>query len=230
MNADDLMTRINEAKNKLQSAKDSLPRPGDSQIIESSQVINELNYSRSNEALLRMHQEMIGNLDDIDKMRFFNSLSGLGISLPASLEFAYRVRSGGEWDHKPMLRDELGLNPDKKPGTTGDEDWYFPIEGNSQDEYNYDIWSNIHFGYVGRAAGFAPWELRAGADLADGGRMPSDDLSVRIGMELWEKHGSNLAEDQLRQAIIDHTDEYKRLQTEENTAVITPDNEKWNGK
>ncbi|KAM3096000.1 polymorphic toxin type 44 domain-containing protein [Phormidesmis sp. 146-35] len=230
MNADDLMTRINEAKNKLQSAKDSLPRPGDSQIIEGSQVINELNYSRSDEALLRMHQEMISNLDDIDKMRFFNSLSGTGISLPALAEFAYRVRSGGEWDHKPMLRDELGLNPDKKPGTTGDEDWYFPIEGNSQDEYNYDIWSNIHYGYVGRAAGFSPIELRGGADLADGGRMPSDDLSVRIGMELWEKHGSNLTEDQLRQAIIDHTDEYKQLQTEENTAVITPDDEKWNGE
>ena len=205
----------------LQRARNQMPAKYRSEVTD---------YAKSEEALIRMHQEMIGNLDDIDKMRFFNSLSGPGRSL-ALAEFIYRVGPGGEWDHKEMLRDELGLNPDKKPGTTGDEDWYFPIEGNSQDEYNYDIWSNIHYGYVGKAAGFSTFELKVGADLADGGRrIPADDVSVRIGIELWEKHGSNLTEDQLRQAIIDHTDEYKRLQTEENTAVITPDDEKWNGK
>lgn len=245
MSAADLIARIENSKSKLQSAKDLLTKQERSSTIEkpdysqSQDLLSNsqaLDYSRSEEALTRMHQEMISNLDDIDKMRFFNFSHGPFPSPLALAEFAYRVGPDGEWDHKPMLQRELDFNPDEEPG----KGFYFPIEGNDQNEYNYDIWSNIHYGYVGMAAGFTSDELRSGADLADskspqevlggGHRVPADDLSVRIGIELWEEHGPNLTEEQLRQAIIDHTDEYKQVQNDDNTAVITPQDEEWNGK
>jgi len=217
---------LQESKQLLQSSRGNTPKmPEDA-------------YARADEATTRMHQEMIGNLDDIDKMRLANALNGPFPSVTAMLEWLYMVGPwndgglkgllpGGAWNHKPMLREELGFDREEEPG----EGFYFPIDPNSPDEYNYDIWSNIHYGYIGSAAGFTPFELREGADAADGfKRMPADDLSVRIGIELWEKHGSNLTEEQLRQAIIDHTDDYKQAQTEENPAVVTPEDPEWNGR
>lgn len=264
MDVDDLMTRIKEAEDKLQYARDLLLEHEDSQVIEDLQVINanKLDYSRSDEALLRIHQEMISNLDDIDKMQFFNRLSrslivlqSSSVALPvlaklaalptlvklsklavlaklaALAEFTSRVADGREWDHKDMLKDELELNPDKKPGTTGDEDWYFPIEGNDQYEYSYEIWSNIHYGYIGVAAGFTEDELRVGSLAADKGiYVPADDLSVRIGIELWQEHGSNMTDEDLRQAIVDRTEEYRKVQNNTSIAVIDSEDEGWNGK
>ncbi|MGV0028164.1 polymorphic toxin type 44 domain-containing protein [Phormidesmis priestleyi] len=235
MSAADLMDRIERARNQLQAARDQLEqsrpsnplddardRPRPSNPLDQLGPRN-LDYSRGDEALIRMHQEMISNLDDIDKMQIFNGLSGLlpsSLALPSRLaalaEFGWRVRQDGEWDHKPLLRRELGLDPDEEPGPG----FYFPIRGNEQYEYNYDIWSNIHFGYVGMAAGFTDVELRGGAIAADGGTyVPADDLSVRIGIELWQEHGSNMTDEDLRQAVIDHTEEYRRIQNDTNIAV-----------
>lgn len=232
MSIPDLVTRINTAKNELRAARNELRAARNTMLniisFETTSGFKPDSYVKSDEALIRMHQEMIGNLDDIDKMKFLNSRGALGKPL-ALIEFAHRVRQGGEWDHKPLLRDELELNPDGEPGKTGDEDWHFPIRGNSQVEYNYDIWSNIHYGYVGSAAGFSSIELRGGAMVADGFKnIPADDLSVQIGIELWEEHGENLTDEQLRQAIIDQTDEYLKVQNEENIVVITAQDEEFN--
>jgi hypothetical protein len=100
----------------------------------------------------------------------------------------------------------------------------FPIPGDDEHEYNYDIWSNIHYGYVGMAAGFNSLELRGGAIAADGQYVPADDLSVQIGIELWEKYGPNLTPEQLHQAILDRKEEYLRIQDETNIVVRPIDN------
>jgi hypothetical protein len=245
MSADDLINRIEEAKDKLQSAKDLLFKS------EGFQAINELDYTRSDEALDIMHQEMISNLNKIGRMHFMNQFNdllvptlldtvphltspltvptalGAGAKAVALAEFAARVRPGGEWDHKPLLQRELDFDRDEEPGAG----FYFPIEGNNQYEYNYEIWSNIHYGYIGMAAGFTEAELRAGAIAADGFEyVPSDDLSVQIGIELWEKYGSNLTEEDLRRAILDHTDEYLAVQDDSSVAVIDSNDQRWNGR
>jgi hypothetical protein len=64
------------------------------------------------------------------------------------------VRQGGPWDHKPYIRKTF--HP-RVPG--GEQVWH--IHGNYV--YYYDIWSNIHYGYVGAAAGFTESELLDGA-------------------------------------------------------------------
>jgi hypothetical protein len=70
--------------------------------------------------------------------------------------WAERVGSGRPWDHKPILIKRLSKQHIFNKGWQryGDEDYYF------------DIWSNMHYGYVGAACGFGVDELLGGAGLA----------------------------------------------------------------
>ena len=69
----------------------------------------------------------------------------------------------GNWDHKPLLMDEkrspvpevLSERPGKPRG--------WSAVGSRL--YRFDIWSNIHYGYVGRASGFSQAELTGGAGI-----------------------------------------------------------------
>lgn len=66
-----------------------------------------------------------------------------------------KVMQNAEWDHKPKLR-RMFASP-----STGTSVWH--AYGSTQ--YFYDIWSNIHYGYVGAAAGFSEAVLLDGAGL-----------------------------------------------------------------
>jgi hypothetical protein len=121
----------------------------------------------------------------------------------------------GKWDHKPDLRQIL------RP--TGAEDLHFPIEGDPDHEWYYDIWSNIHYGFVGRAAGFSAWELQTGAKMggAAGTNDGVDEITVQIGVDLWDSYGNNLTKQQLHQKILSQrgavlsvqgTNDYKEAQ------------------
>lgn len=68
----------------------------------------------------------------------------------------------------------------------------------------YDIYSNIHYGYVGRAAGFPEESLIAAANLNDGAtgvNDAGDDITMRIGAQLYERYGSDLTRAQLHEGI-----------------------------
>lgn len=131
------------------------------------------------------------------------------------------VKPGGPWDHKALVRSKFG-------------NWScdFP----KKTHYNYDVWSNIHYGYVGLAAGFSRATLLDGAGVAqlitwtvpDGywsRRLavlgdadvfralddPADQEAIRVGCELWEKHKKALTKEQLKAAAQAHA---VKLQTE----------------
>ncbi len=81
--------------------------------------------------------------------------------------------------------------------------------------YRFDIWSNIHYGYVGRATGFSQPELTGGAGIEQIGSDlynyrhthqwphrspgadnwaaswddPSDNAAIQIGIHLWDQYG-----------------------------------------
>jgi hypothetical protein len=59
-----------------------------------------------------------------------------------------RVGQNRPWDHKPKIKAEFGGDVRHKQGGY---------------DYFYDIWSNIHYGYVGMAAGFSEQMLLDGA-------------------------------------------------------------------
>jgi hypothetical protein len=124
--------------------------------------------------------------------------------------WAEKVRTNGEWDHKPYIAKTFKFRVPRSSKTQerhilGDFTYY------------YDLWSNIHYGYVGAAAGFSESELLDGAGLeqigttllrlglpkknADGLRGWDDEpdrVSIGIGIELYKKNSNNInAEDVL---------------------------------
>lgn len=71
--------------------------------------------------------------------------------------WAWLVRENGDWDHKKDIRETFTpADPLAK------EQHYHHYNGFL---YFYDIWSNIHYGYVGMACGFTESELLDGAGL-----------------------------------------------------------------
>ncbi|AVO59737.1 polymorphic toxin type 44 domain-containing protein [Pseudomonas chlororaphis] len=78
----------------------------------------------------------------------FYSLA-LGKRAKALAIWTERVGQNRPWDHKPIIRRTIGGIWHKQ----GDYDYF------------YDIWSNIHYGYVGMAGGFSESVLLDGAGI-----------------------------------------------------------------
>jgi len=103
------------------------------------------------------------------------------------------VKSGAPWDYKPEVLRRFGPS----------------VEVNNV-MYRFDILGNIHFGFVGMAAGFEAFELKVGAGIANFwdnrkneeyrrklvsegwlfsfGDDPSDQAAISIGIELYEQY------------------------------------------
>jgi hypothetical protein len=124
------------------------------------------------------------------------------------LAFRNMVKGGAAWDYKKAIRDEYGKwSADPKRGVV----------------YYFDIWGNIHFGYIGTAIGFTETRLLDGAGIAHaienksqplskiiaavingGGRKfddPLDQVAIRVGIGLWKRHGAAVTAKQILAAV-----------------------------
>lgn len=136
--------------------------------------------------------EVARNIDSapVDLIQFAN-IFGRG---SAYVLWAERVGPGRPWDHKGAIQNAYGLSS--------------PVPG-KEGEISWDVWSNIHYGIVGRHAGFSREELQFGAFAADKfKRNEGDQLAIDIGMDLYEKYGEDVTPEQIRQAVIDHYEEF----------------------
>ncbi|WP_058970225.1 polymorphic toxin type 44 domain-containing protein [Pseudomonas syringae] len=68
----------------------------------------------------------------------------------AMVIWAEKVGQNREWDHKPKILEKFNNDVRHKQGRYA---------------YYYDIWSNIHYGYIGMAAGFSEILILEGAGL-----------------------------------------------------------------
>jgi hypothetical protein len=167
---------------------------------------------RFNEAVKFMYSEMMHN-----PFNFFLYMENLNLPNSPLNKLALwnqMVDNGHRWDHKSILVEKLYLK-----GTN----YSFEFPGDQDYEYFYDIWSNVHYGYVGRAIGI-PREILQGFSIANdvwsdikGLKIPRifdgpDYNAVAIGMDLWDSGQTleNLTEDKLRQAILDNRDKLNR--------------------
>ena len=120
----------------------------------------------------------------------FNPAGGQALYAPGAAcganalsKWTAMVQQGGPWDHKPKLDEKFGLEEKN--------DYYTPIPG-ADGEMFYDVWSNVHYGYVGTLAGFDSSTLHGGAsandvihnDVYDEG----DRISVQLGIDLAKKY------------------------------------------
>ncbi|MET9874886.1 RHS repeat-associated core domain-containing protein [Actinacidiphila glaucinigra] len=122
---------------------------------------------------------------------------GHGVALA---RFYKLIHAGAKWDHKGFLLERFQL--------LKRDLLYTPIETSSGSRaLLYDVWSNIHYGYVGRAAGFHRTELMEAqkAKLPGVGRSDAgggDGVSVRLGMDLYDRYGSDMTIAQLHEGIM----------------------------
>lgn len=143
---------------------------------------------------------------------------GVAQVLAAYYHWYKLVKPGGIWDHKPTLEREFGT---------------WSCDFDKATHYYYDIWSNIHYGYVGLAAGFPEKILLGGAGVAQAmaGTVPDgywqraydrlfdlpvlealddprDQSTIEIGFELWKSHGAELDAEALLEAVREHSGEF----------------------
>ena len=99
------------------------------------------------------------------------------------------VRPNGVWDHKPLIAGDQNLvnnsvlRPIRKNGPVRNA--VFHKYGNH--DYFYDVWSNIHYGYVGKVCGFtdnillqAPGLLQIATDLYRAVRTRNSSFLPRV--------------------------------------------------
>lgn len=170
-----------------------------------------------------------GCIADFQKLPFWRQLLSLGITpqqcidmemtarTAALLSWGLNVRQDGIWDHKPIIARRF--HP-RNPG--GQQHWHLY----NTTLYYYDVWSNVHYGYVGKAAGFSDSVLLDGAGLEQIGSTllrfsrpqrdatvsglrawddPHDRAGVEMGIILYQTNPNNLTTQILLNAIINST-------------------------
>lgn len=133
----------------------------------------------------------------------------------AAMAFYDKVQTGGEWDHKPQLQEMFDLEDES--------DFYFKDPTRGRAVY-YDIYSNIHYGYIGRAAGFDESTLilaANGGTAATGANDSGDDISMKIGAQLYDQYGPNMTRQQLHEGINRAMQELERIQLQNPDVDIT---------
>lgn len=124
-----------------------------------SYIAGEMNRNILSSEVLEMQR--LNNYDSASPDREPPRLTGLGGPVARALNkyrdtatswaiWASKVGPHMDWDHKPKLR-KLFVGLHHKQGAY---------------EYFYDIWSNIHYGYVGIIGGLSESELLDGAEAA----------------------------------------------------------------
>ena len=121
--------------------------------------------------------------------------------------FLNSVREGQLLDHKWRLDDLLGIPRWSKTNATP---FWTPIPSDPAPErLASDVWSNIHYGYVGRAQGLPEWLLYSGAQrigISDAG----DEFAINLGFQLWREHGRGIAANDLHRAIVASIPDWRR--------------------
>lgn len=120
----------------------------------------------------------------------------------------------GKWNHKPKIRELFRKYAVHRPLRADDpKDKWVPSESHFHKykgyDYFLDVWSNIHYAYVGLSIGFDEATLIDGSDSAQkatpgtkGGDTKDDKTSINIGFALYKKFGK-YAERLTAQDILD---------------------------
>ncbi|MFP8966500.1 polymorphic toxin type 44 domain-containing protein [Pokkaliibacter sp. CJK22405] len=140
---------------------------------------------------------------------------GLTCREAAMMIWTKKVAQDSTWDHKPVI--SHCFHP-RDPQSQQFHAW-------KDRRYFYDIWSNIHYGFIGAASGFNDAMLLDGAGLEQiasdslAGSWPSrqgaltgklrdfdganDRLSIQLGIQLYRKSPGGISVNMLVNAILD---------------------------
>lgn len=123
----------------------------------------------------------------------------------------------GQWDYKADIN--------KKWGAAQRID-FCSIGHNEEVIFYYDIWANIHFGYIGIAGGFLEDDLLTGAALehaiSNPGQFrddPSDQASAKIGIDLYKQYGTGVTEEAVLMQVYIHKSELNKARVEDGQII-----------
>jgi len=120
----------------------------------------------------------------------------------------------GQWDYKKEIgeREDLGYNAQRID--------FCSIGMDEEVVFYYDIWANVHFGYLGMTGGFSEELLLEGAAIEHMGSNlgqtqddPSDQVCAGIGIYLYK---STLTEKSLLRQLYIHRHELNKARRNEN--------------
>ena len=195
-------------------------------------MANEMNanaHGQDARTLKRLNADSAARcIEEFQSLPLWRQLLGLGITpdrcidtemtnhTAALLLWAAKVRQDGDWDHKPKIAKRF--HP-RVAGPHAEQHWH--LYGLTL--YFYEVWSNIHYGYVGRAAGFSESTLLDGAGLEQIGSDllrgnlprsspntpglrsfddPHDRVAIQIGIRLQKSTPSNITAPMLIQEVV----------------------------
>lgn len=201
-------------------------------------MAKEMNNNANGSDARRMREmnsySAIEGIKEWQKLPFWKQLFGLGMSPQQCMEmemnsrtaalvsWALNVRQNGVWDHKPKIA--ARFHP-RVPN--GEQHWH--LYGDTL--YYYDVWSNVHYGYVGRAAGFSNEILLDGAgleqigstlarfsrpqrDATSSGLRAYDDrhdrIAIELGIRLFGKHPHFISAQALLKAVVSNEEVQKK--------------------
>jgi hypothetical protein len=129
----------------------------------------------------------------VAEMKKSNSEDWKGVDLGAVSTWADLVETGGPWDFKKDLGDAINLAPCRQ--NCSGKVYSVTIDGQCM---TYEAPANIHFGYVGRSAGFSERVLlfgASGAQASEGRGETKDDprdvQAIKKGFELFNAGSPN---------------------------------------
>jgi hypothetical protein len=147
-------------------------------VLAAQWLVDQMNHNLDNPAIKTMREKQWPKY-----IPFFN----LGWTYGFLSDFRDLVRAGAPWDFKSnQTQWRFGIG---KSCPTVDCDKTVQLCG---DCYNYDVPGNIHYGFIGRAAGLRSWFLHNRADAAQAGGVddPKDAVALDIGIDLAEGGGT----------------------------------------
>ncbi|WP_106317958.1 fibronectin type III domain-containing protein [Actinoplanes italicus] len=136
-----------------------------------------------------IHRQMYDNVrsEAAQRIKRYLNDTNPGVVALGYYEWYNQVKPGGPWDHKPLI--SRGLGPGLETGNA--YSYRYRVTGGAYEVY-YDIWSNMHYGYVGLYCGFTQTVLQEAAGRV-GIDDPGDRRSIRLGFDLWNANGSGLS-------------------------------------
>jgi len=188
-----------------------------------------------------IHGEMIRNLvtadfafmnkqwTDFQTLKWYEKVLPLGEAddLVSGGLALHRWRSmvgyGKPWDHKPCIFAETGKAA-------------FHLD--RMLEFRFDVWSNVHYGFVGSAIGFPTKLLTDGAGFAQATRNgvpsseiarkasegklyeldhPEDTAAIKLGARLWSRYGVALTKESLENEVLKTGFKIERSRTSAST-------------
>ena len=186
---------------KTQQIKQKCPHIIDGAIEVAKYVVDEIKRNVKSDTA----KSIQGLLERWKSPQWYDAMGG---SNPAKLYtsalglWGLKVAPGMDWDHKPkiykgtVLRRKVTVKRPLDASNKNSQTSKSHYHKYKDYDYYYDLWSNIHYGYVGLSIGFDEKTLLDGSDLQQvlhsgtkGADTLDDKTAMKIGFSLYKTFG-----------------------------------------